>query len=215
MNETRQMAFHYEPLPLTRMLLRLCAEERSRMPLIPLEQDESLFKTANFAADHATDDELEQALHAYTERYGLTEITFADGHADSGKILGELLTQPRFEKYRRDAKRRGVDGYAVYDKKTDVLIPCEFGMHWQTMNDLFRTHDPVFYEDVKRVRHGLLPVDTTQEILDAEILARIEFIGGTYKPRASGSNLLGGDMLALQARAEDRREEQLRKNQTL
>lgn len=201
---TEQHAFHYDPLVLTRYAIETFAGRRDLMPNIPDEHpaSESLLLTVNQAIHEMTDDDITRAVDAYAARYGLSVITFENGLQDIGKVIAELIRPQKWQDYRRDARRDGADGYAVYDKKTDVLLLTEFGLHWATMNELLREHDPAFYAEMKRIRKGKAPIYTTQAVLDAELLARIELIDSEYKPSITRRGVLGLD--AMEFRWQDR-----------
>lgn len=204
MPKTEQLFFHYDPIILTRRLLELFAGRADHMVHIPGEdpKSESLLRTVSRALHEMTDDDITQAVDAYAVRYGLTTISFENGLTDIGKVIAELIRPQKWQDYRRDLRRDGADGYAVYDKKTDVLILTEFGLHWATMNELLREHDPAFYAEMKRVRKGKAPIYTTQAVLDAELLARMELIGSEYKPTITRRGVLGLD--AMELRWQDR-----------
>lgn len=204
MSETRQVAFSYDPMILTRRLVELFAGNPEHLVHIPDEdpESESLMLTVNRAIQDATDDDLSKAVSAYAKRYGLTSISFSEGLADIGKVIAELIRFEKWRRYRRDAQRDGADGYAVYDKKTDVLLLTEYGLHWQTMNELLRAHDPPFYAEMKRVRKGKPPLWTTQDVLDKELLQRIELIGSDYKPCVTRRSTLG--LAPMELRWQDR-----------
>lgn len=204
MPNTEQVAFQYDPLVLTRRLIETFAGRRDHMSHIPDEDpsSESLLRTVSQAIHEMTDADMTRAVDAYAVRYDLKTISFTNGLADIGKVIAELIRPQKWQNYRRDLRRDGADGYAVYDKKTDVLILTEFGLHWATMNELLREHDPAFYAEMKRVRKGKAPIYTTQAVLDAELLARMELIGSDYKPTITRRGVLG--LEAMELRWQDR-----------
>lgn len=140
---TTTIHFNYEPIAFTRLALRMYADK-----LLKKQIGAGDVYACYDYLDQATDQEIEQVLDTYTERFGVSVITFKDWKTECKNIWTCIQETSRFKDaafYWRIRQLTQNGACAVADKLTRIVHVCNYGEHMETaLAALKHDHPDVF-----------------------------------------------------------------------